>query len=126
MPEGIPVATQDFNDLRRMRAAKNQNLFRNVNERVEKVAESFNLDGEQLDFICECANTDCAERLHMTTGEYEAVRRVPTYFAIADGHEVPDVEKVVERASRYLVVEKIGVGGDLAEKLDPRRPENPT
>jgi hypothetical protein len=118
------VSTHKLDDLRRMRAAKNQSLFREVNERVEDIAKSFNLDGQQLDFVCECAHTDCMERLGMSATEYEAVRRVPTHFAIAPGHEIADVEHVVERTSRYVVVAKIGVGGELAQKLDPRQAEH--
>jgi hypothetical protein len=114
------VATQDLKDVRRMRAARNQSLFREVNERVEDIAKSSSLDGQQLDFICECAHTNCVERLVMTVTEYEALRRVPTHFAVAEGHEIPDVENIVERTDRYVVVAKLGVGGELAQQLDPR------
>jgi hypothetical protein len=106
-----------------MRAAKNQSLFREVNERVDNIAKSFNLDRDQLDFICECAHTDCLQRLQMSMTEYAALRRVSTHFGVADGHEIPDVENVVERTARYIVVAKIGVGGELAQKLDPRQAE---
>ena len=106
------VATHDFNDLRRTRAAKNQNLFRYVNERVESIAKYYNL-GDPLEFICECADLDCSERLQMRLREYEAVRGVSTHFAIAVGHEIPEVERVVERATGYLVVEKMGVAWRL-------------
>lgn len=60
----------------------------------------------------------------MSATEYEVVRRVPTHFAIAPGHEIADVEHVVERTSRYVVVAKIGVGGELAQKLDARQAEH--
>jgi hypothetical protein len=116
------VATHDFNDLRGTRAAKNQNLFRYVNERVESIAKSYNL-GDPLEFVCECADLGCSERLQLRLREYEAVREYPTHFVIAEGHEIPEVERVVERATGYMVVEKIGVAGDLAEKLDPRQTE---
>jgi hypothetical protein len=118
------VSAHDMNDLRRMRAAKNQSLFREVNERVEDIAKSFDLDEQQLDFICECAHTDCVERLEMSVTEYEGVRRVPNHFAVVEGHEIEDVENVVERTGRYIVVAKIGVGGELAQKLDPRQAEH--
>jgi hypothetical protein len=118
------MSTDNLNDLRRIRAAKNQSLFREVNERVEDIAKTFNLDDRQLDFICECAHTDCTESLRLSVTEYEALRRVPTHFAIAPGHEIPDVEHVVERTSRYVVVAKIGAGGALAQRLDPRQAEH--
>jgi hypothetical protein len=60
----------------------------------------------------------------MSATEDQAVRRVPTHFAIAPGHEIADVEHVVERMSRYVVAAKIGVGGELAQKLDPRQTEH--
>jgi hypothetical protein len=111
-------------DLRGERAATNQSLFREVNERVEDIAKALGLQQESVDFICECAHKECPERLEMTVAEYEAVRRVPTHFAVAEGHELPDVERVVNRTSRYNVVAKFGVAGDLAMELDPRTPSN--
>ena len=56
----------------------------------------------------------------MSLGEYEAVRSEPSHFAVAPGHEEPTVERVVGRTDRYLVVEKVGEAGDLAEEADPR------
>jgi hypothetical protein len=107
-------------DLRRERAAQNESVFREVNERIAEVAHSFELQGELLDFICECARTGCNERIHLTSVEYETVRRVPTHFVIARGHEVPEVETVAGWTDRYMVVAKLGTGGERAMKLDRR------
>ena len=106
-------------DARRLRAAKNQSLFRDVNERIEDISESFDGTG-LLHFICECAHDNCTERLEMTHSEYEAVRRVPTHFAVKRGHEISGVEEIVDSNERYVVVVKLGVGGQTAIKLDPR------
>jgi hypothetical protein len=74
-----------------------------------------------LDFICECAHESCHERLEMTAAEYEAVRRVPTHFAIKFGHEIAGVEEIVDDSNdRDVVVDKLGVAGEMAMKLDPR------
>jgi hypothetical protein len=45
-----------------------------------------------------------------------------TRFAVApdEAHVFPEVEHVVERNERYWVVEKVGVAGELAAKIDPR------
>jgi hypothetical protein len=108
-------------DLRRVRAAKNQSVFRDVNERIEKISESFDLgDSDIRLFVCECAHVTCQERFEMSDAEYEAVRRVPTHFAIKPGHEIKDVEEVVDSTERYVVVAKIGVAAETAMKLDPR------
>ena len=53
-------------DLRRIGAAKNQSIFRDVNERIEQINESFDLSEETLDFVCECAHETCHERLALT------------------------------------------------------------
>jgi hypothetical protein len=112
------MASTDL-DLRRARAAKNQSVFRAVNERIEDISESF--DVTMLDLLCECAHETCVERLELTRGEYDAVRRVPTHFILKPGHEIADVEQVVESSDRYLVVAKIGAAGEIAMKLDPRK-----
>lgn len=57
----------------------------------------------------------------MTEAEYEHLRRIPTHFAVLEGHELPAVERVVEKNDRYLVVEKLGKSAVAAITLDPRR-----
>jgi hypothetical protein len=120
------MATTD-RDRRRIRAAKNQSLFRDVNERIEEVGEGLGLGASELEFICECAHEGCTEHIQMTHSEYEAVRRVPTHFAVVAGHEIDGVEEIVERNARYVVVVKLGAGGEMAMKLDARSgPVDPT
>ena len=85
------MATTDL-DASRLRAAKNQSLFRDVNERIEELSEKFDARA-MVSFVCECALKDCVERLEMTHGEYEVLRRVPTHFAVKHGHEIEGVEE---------------------------------
>jgi hypothetical protein len=115
------MATTDL-DASRLRAAENQSSFRDMNERIEELGERFDGTG-MLSFVCECALKDCVERLEMSHGEYELLRRVPTHFVGKHGHEIEGVEEVVDYTGRYVVVEKLGVGGLKALKLDPRRPD---
>ena len=102
------------------RLARNQTLFREVNERVEKVANVFAADAP-INFVCECSNTDCATQIELSTREYERVRSVPTWFAITPGHEIREIENVVETNGRYAIVEKTANGGEIAAATDPRR-----
>jgi hypothetical protein len=44
----------------------------------------------------------------------------PTHFPIKVGHELPEIERVVETGDGYVVVEKKGVAAEEATKLDPR------
>jgi hypothetical protein len=105
---------------RELRAAQNQSLFRQVNERIEDLNDSFNVLLPVGDWVCECADESCFQRMAMTVAEYEAVRAHPARFPVLPGHELLDVEAVVERHEGYVVVEKLGAGGTFAAEVDPR------
>jgi len=107
-------------DQRAREIGRHQALFREVNERIEELAEAFDLKGE-LEILCECGLGQCDERIALREDEYEALRRVPTHFAVRAGHEIPDVERVVERHDGFVVVEKFGESAKAAIRLDPRR-----
>jgi hypothetical protein len=104
-------------DSQRERAAKNQSLFREVNERIEDLAG----DAAFSTFICECMSETCDENVSLTVEEYEHIRANGNHFFVLPGHEVPAVEEVVETTDRYVVVAKIGAGEAMAEHLDPRK-----
>lgn len=103
-------------------AAKDQSLFREVNERLRDLNEAFEAITREAEFICECANRDCIEHVPMTLAEYEQVRSVPTHFVVLpDEHHVfPEAEVIVAERDGYYVVEKTGDAGAAAIRLDPR------
>ena len=102
---------------REARVAKNEVLFREVNERIRELAPG---DGP-TEFLCECGDAGCVESVSLSTGQYEEVRRDPARFFIRPGHEVPDIEDVVEEADGFLVVAKRqGTPAEIAEENDPR------
>lgn len=109
--------------VREKRLGANEALFREVNDRVAEVAERFvevEDDESPIEFTCECGITDCTERMPMTLAEFEAVRVVPTRFAVVPGHDVPDIERVVERHPSYVVVEKLDPdAAQVAREADP-------
>jgi hypothetical protein len=106
---------------REERIGLNEAVFREVNERIEDVAETFNLKTQSLDLICECGDGACEERLSMTRAEYEELRSEPHQFAVHPGHEYPDVESVIAKRKGYDVVRKNrGVPEQIAERTDPR------
>jgi hypothetical protein len=100
--------------------ARNEALFREVNEQIEAVSKDAPLDEEPIGFLCECDNKDCAEKVGASRAEYEQVRGVATHFIVLPGHEDPAVEHVVSRNERFLVVAKEGVAAQDAEETDPR------
>ena len=105
-----------MDDQRAAKGAKNQALWRHVNERVESVMD----EAANPEFVCECARMDCTETLQMTIAEYEGVRESPVRFPIVPGHEFLEFEGVVEDNGRYMIVEKVGEAARVAERLDPR------
>jgi hypothetical protein len=72
-----------------------------------------------LDFLCECSRQDCLEKLRMTIVEYEHVRREPTDFVVAPGHQVAEIERVLSEKDRFAVVRKEGRAAEIARSRDP-------
>ena len=108
-----------MNEDRQERLARNESLFRELNENISDVAST--LGGTApFEFICECSTSGCFERLSLTLSEYERVRQDGTHFLLADGHEDIEIEQVVHDHGAYVVVEKDGVAGLLAADDDPR------
>ncbi len=102
---------------REVRVGKNEALFREVNERIREITT---YDGD-VEFLCECGDQGCTQPIVMSLAEYESVRSDPTWFFVVPGHEVADVERVVEQTDRFAVVEKLpGQPASLAVETDPR------
>jgi hypothetical protein len=99
------------------RLAINEATFRKVNEGIERG----NDDDRRVGFRCECARLGCNQLIELSRAAYEAVRAHPRRFFLLATHELLEVERVVERHEGYLVVEKVGEAGDIAERTDPRR-----
>jgi hypothetical protein len=104
------------------RQARNEALFREVNERLERVAKQAEERGWPpedgcFEFHCECGA--CPEKVQMTIAEYESVRSQDDRFTLHLGHDNPELEGVVERTDRYVVVDKYGIAEVLVAG-DPR------
>jgi hypothetical protein len=101
--------------------ARTEAVFREVNEAIARTAERF--DDGSADFVCECGDPDCAERVVATIVDYEAVRTDGAQFIVANGHEIDEVEQVVRKHDGYMVVKKVGrTLSEAVRRLNPRRP----
>lgn len=101
------------------RIAENEAVFREVNERIE-AGQWPTGRGDPVAFRCECGSLRCGMMVQLTLDDYERVRVRSTQFMLVPGHEIPEIEKIVERAATYVVVEKLGEAADVAEETDPR------
>jgi hypothetical protein len=99
-----------------VRRAKNEALFRDINERLQDLNDDFGTS----EWLCECSDLECVERIEMTDAEYEDVRQHGAHFVLLVGHEQIDIERVVARHGDYVIAEKTGIGGELALLRDPR------
>ena len=104
---------------RQERAARNEALLREVNNRIEEVDAGMRVlpSDEMLQFHCECGRPECDLRISMTPAEYLHVREQNDRFAVVPGHEQLEIERPVEQTERYLIVDKLAavepiVGGD--------------
>jgi hypothetical protein len=103
-----------------LHVATNQVVFREINEELEDLNNSFSEIIPLGHFVCECADTSCIERVGMTIREYEELRGHPRRFVVRRGHRSPETERVVEERTGYTIVEKLGAAGDYAARFDPR------
>jgi hypothetical protein len=102
---------------REIRAARNQALFRTLNENLRTLNEAFASVAGTFSIACECADRTCVDMLEIEPDEYLTVRAEPRRFAVLPGHVYPEVEVVVRESERYVVVEKIASAGETAEML---------
>jgi hypothetical protein len=89
---------------RELTAARNQELFREVNERIKEIGSRF-LVPPPLELVCECADGSCSERLEIAVTEYDEIRADPSLFVVLPGHQ-REGETVRRRGCGYVVVEK--------------------
>ncbi|MFL5959820.1 MAG: hypothetical protein ACJ75G_06115 [Gaiellaceae bacterium] len=100
--------------------ARNEELFRNVNEQIEALSQTIERDDPLMEYLCECDRQDCYEKVKATRSEYESVRSDPTHFIVSVGHQDPSLERVFALNHRFLVVEKAGAAARDARDTDPR------
>ena len=84
----------------------NEALFREVNERLREISATFGRDEAQDNYVCECADVGCTQRLQIEPAEYAAVRADGAQFVVAPGHEIGEIETLVSRNERFSVVRK--------------------
>jgi hypothetical protein len=113
------VADDERTQRRDERLARNEALFREVNERIEQISRDESQ--EPLEFLCECGDAGCTATIPLSRTEYERVRSDPMFFVVKPGHGAASVEDVVGEDERYQIVRKHEVEARIARETDPRR-----
>jgi hypothetical protein len=107
-------------DAREERLARNEVLFRELNETIQAIAHTQGSDAHVFEFVCECSNIDCTLMLPLTLEVYEDTRGAPDLFLVAPGHDLPEIEDIVRDGDGFQVVRKRGAAAELATLTDPR------
>ncbi|HEX3690790.1 MAG TPA: hypothetical protein VHV28_13905 [Solirubrobacteraceae bacterium] len=111
-----PASSEQFSQ---QRAAQNEAVFRDANERIESRLNDLSLEAGRSPFLCECPDPACTVILRLTLTEYEQVREDGRCFVIMPDHGTRDGE-VVRKEPTFWVVRKTGLGGRVAQRTDPR------
>jgi hypothetical protein len=101
------------------RAATNETIFRDANERLRERRDELELDGA-TPFICECEEESCTTLIFATATEYESVRAEVRRFMLAPGHPFT-LGEIISTNDRFVTVDKHGRAGEIAEERAPNR-----
>lgn len=83
-------------DERQQRLARNEALFRSINDKIEGLNEAFQIVTDGFEILCECGNRNCVEQITVPTPDYQRIREDPELFMLVAGHEDTTAERVVE------------------------------
>ena len=100
------------------RIQRNEASYRDVNEAIRAGRDDDG--GTPRPYMCECGQLGCNQLVELTASEYEAVRANPRHFFMVGGHEIPDVERIIDRHDRFVVAEKLETEARIVEETDPR------
>jgi anti-sigma regulatory factor (Ser/Thr protein kinase) len=73
---------------------------RRVNEAIERGVSS----AQPTVFVCECGRIGCNTTIALSVAQYGAARIDFDRFLVAPHHHLPDVDRVIARHDRYLIV----------------------
>jgi hypothetical protein len=104
---------------RKDRLALNEALFRAANERMADWEERHRIEATEL-YFCECADPECRQKVPLRESDYERIRSNSDQFVVVPGHDVADVESVIESHEEWAVVEKEPEVREIVEATDPR------
>jgi len=93
-------------EVRRERLLKNEQVFRDYNNRRVAFEQDADPDGELVPFVCECADPECIEGMELSMDDFIAGHSAPNRFTVKPGHVYPEGEQVLDTHDRFWVVEK--------------------
>jgi hypothetical protein len=103
------------------RIAENEGLYRQVNEQVRRINTGIPTMTGTFDVLCECGTLECMKHISVTPEVYERTRSKSDHFIVLPGHQVDDMEELVEDHGGFYVIAKTPPEAkQIAEDMDPR------
>lgn len=111
--EPPPMRSKDWWEARHARLVKNEESFREYNNRrLEREPVDADDDEELIPFVCECGDLSCVQALLTTADAFTEAHAAANRFMVLPGHVFEDVERVVAAYDGYQVVEKFDMDID--------------
>jgi anti-anti-sigma factor len=108
--DGTPTDVVERWVTRKQRIVKNEQEFRDYNNRRMQVETAVATDDEELlPFLCECGDRDCVEALMLTAAGFTEAHSAANAFIVKPGHVYPDVERLVAEHGTFGIVEKVNM-----------------
>jgi len=89
---------------------QNEITFKKVNEGIKKIEKNSLTPtaqkNNQIDFVCECSDENCFEKIRLTVVEFESFRRNQNQFIIKENHQTPEIEQEIGGSKDFVIVEK--------------------
>src|SRR3954449_2617051 len=79
---GVTRGTTMTTAERQVRAARNQMLFRSVNERIRELGEKVMPSVGEIECACECEDESCAEVISISIEEFRAIETGENQFIV--------------------------------------------
>jgi hypothetical protein len=97
--------------------AQNEAAFREANEDINAIIDGHGADLPAAPFVCECGDRACRRLINVPVSTYREVRKSPRrfFYDLAHDGQTDEETSTIETHDRFLVVEKSGVAGEIAE-----------
>jgi hypothetical protein len=97
--------------------AQNEAAFREANEDINAIIDGHGADLPAAPLVCECGDRACRRLINVPVSTYREVRKSPRrfFYDLAHDGQTDEETSTIETHDRFLVVEKSGVAGEIAE-----------
>lgn len=93
-------------DLSEKRLILNEATQRADNDKARRNLLNILESSDVINFICECSNESCDERIALTNRQFIDLHQSPKEFVIKPDHETVAIENVVVKTPDYFIVRK--------------------